>query len=750
MISPIEIFRQLKLQSLPPTKEIARSIRHRSWITQQITKLLFMVLILVAVLGATTAYLKRETMKSVYDLYNRRVESMDRLFQIRRWYTFTMPATVHNYLRLKHSPLQTSEVVQTQKEIRSVLFRNMTDADSSMNLVIATLREQKELNVAHRMVIIVSDIKFILQELTDEQQMQILTQKGTNVKQEQEEIPLPLRSNIVEYDVQHLELFNLMMQGARDIIRHEEELDKIKNIVIGTGVGALFAVLILSSSTILRRIRRSFSTIQKAFQLSPLERKKILQPLAGHNDELSAIATIVNDTLNTVEEKNKQDDLRYRIASIGRRESSIPAITEEITRFLCEITGSASGALYMKHIRIDSHDPYLSLCATYGCPARESMRLTFYPGEGLIGGSYENKQIVRANIMGSSLSPVHKSAKHSTVQGDDVAFQALPTSIGNIVQPYYCAVPFVFQDDCLAVGEFTSAVPFSDEVSTLFEVLRDNVASVLSSAQAQQRITDLLQETQAQNAEIQLQNAEIIEQKYLIEQQKEQSEKLLGNILPRSIGQRLKTGDTVIADSYDAVSVLFADMVGFTKLSARIPAGELVQLLNWMFSEFDDASLRYGLEKIKTIGDCYMIAGGIPEVTNDHTVRMLFFAFNMLRSLESVREMTEVDVNLRIGIHCGSCVAGVIGKHKFAYDLWGDSVNTASRMESHGDPGKIHVSHAFIMTLLSAPKVESLSPHTYRMSLPEIDVPLTIMVEERGTITVKGKGEMQTYFIHRV
>ncbi len=211
-----------------------------------------------------------------------------------------------------------------------------------------------------------------------------------------------------------------------------------------------------------------------------------------------------------------------------------------------------------------------------------------------------------------------------------------------------------------------------------------------------------------------------------LQQAHEESETLLFNILPAPIAHRLKSGERAIADRFDSVTVLFVDIVGFTKLSARITPEELVQGLNTIFKRFDELAKKYGLEKIKTIGDAYMVAGGLPERSVNHSERVARFALEIQTAMQSeeLRTSRGEVVQLRIGIHTGSAVAGVIGTSKFSYDLWGDTVNTASRMESHGEAGKIHCSEEVYATLYEK-----------------------FVFEERGFLEVKGKGQMKTYFL---
>lgn len=202
------------------------------------------------------------------------------------------------------------------------------------------------------------------------------------------------------------------------------------------------------------------------------------------------------------------------------------------------------------------------------------------------------------------------------------------------------------------------------------------------------------------------------------------SEALLLNILPEPIAERLKEGEEVIADEFSDVTILFADIVGFTRLAARTTPQELVVLLNRVFSAFDRLTRRHGLEKIKTIGDAYMVVGGLPVPQADHAEAIAKMALDMHAEVERLgRELGE-PLSLRIGIDSGPIMAGVIGEQKFAYDLWGDSVNTASRMESHGMPG---------CTQLTEGAYERLRDK--------------FVCEERGTINVKGKDEMKTYFL---
>jgi class 3 adenylate cyclase len=209
-----------------------------------------------------------------------------------------------------------------------------------------------------------------------------------------------------------------------------------------------------------------------------------------------------------------------------------------------------------------------------------------------------------------------------------------------------------------------------------------------------------------------------------IQAEQERADRLLLNILPRSIADRLKRRPRVIAERFESVTVVFGDLVGFTGLSQRLTAEQLVQVLDEIFSRFDLLADQFGLEKIKTIGDAYMVVAGVPEPCADHARRAARMALAMRETIAAFATERTVDVKMRIGMHTGEVVAGVIGQRKFSYDLWGDTVNTASRMESHGEPGRVHLSEAAHEALGDA-----------------------FVCTARGTVQVKGKGEMQTFWL---
>ena len=211
------------------------------------------------------------------------------------------------------------------------------------------------------------------------------------------------------------------------------------------------------------------------------------------------------------------------------------------------------------------------------------------------------------------------------------------------------------------------------------------------------------------------------------------SERLLLNVLPHSIAERLKgraeiTAESfreVIVDSFAEVTVLFADIVQFTEFSKGVSAEVLVTVLNDIFTRFDAIADKHGMEKIKTIGDCYMAAAGLPVPAADHAIRAAHMALDMMEAMHNYNEQSRYQLKVRIGISTGAVVAGVIGRRKFLYDLWGDIVNTASRMESHGLAGRIQVTDS-TRECLSEP----------------------FLLEERGVIHVKGRGDMHTWFLN--
>jgi adenylate cyclase len=206
--------------------------------------------------------------------------------------------------------------------------------------------------------------------------------------------------------------------------------------------------------------------------------------------------------------------------------------------------------------------------------------------------------------------------------------------------------------------------------------------------------------------------------------ERERSEALLRSMLPAPVVERLRSGETVIADHFDAATILFCDIVGFTALASRLPAARTIALLNHVFSNLDRLARSFGLEKIKTIGDAYLVAGGLPEERPDHALAVARMALSIPDAVAEAGRGAGADLTARIGMHTGPVAAGVIGTDKFVYDVWGDTVNVASRLERHGVPGRVHISEDVRAALGEAFRFEPLPPKM-----------------------IKGKGSMQTYLL---
>ena len=282
-------------------------------------------------------------------------------------------------------------------------------------------------------------------------------------------------------------------------------------------------------------------------------------------------------------------------------------------------------------------------------------------------------------------------------------------------------IPIIFIS---ALGETLDKVRAFEVGGVDFVTKPFQVEEVLARIKAHLQIRALQQQLQTQNEQLQKEIRDRIRCEQDLTQEREKSEKLLLNILPEAIAEQLKQNSQAIAYRFDAVTILFADIVNFTGLSAAIDPTELVSLLNQIFSEFDQLAEKYGLEKIKTIGDAYMVVGGVPNPMTHHAAAIADMALDMQAAIGQYQRSDGSSFQLRIGIDTGPVVAGVIGMKKFSYDLWGDAVNLASRMESHGEPGRIQVTEAIYQCL----------GDRYRF-LP------------RGTVSIKGLPNMSTYWL---
>ncbi|MEG4284689.1 adenylate/guanylate cyclase domain-containing protein [Microcoleus sp. A006_D1] len=289
-------------------------------------------------------------------------------------------------------------------------------------------------------------------------------------------------------------------------------------------------------------------------------------------------------------------------------------------------------------------------------------------------------------------------------------------------------IPIIFLSALVEVSNKVKAFNAGgvDYITKPFEAIE-----VVSRVENQLRLRELELQLREKNKmlqrEIAFREQAEIETRLLLETtkfQKDEIEQLLLNILPKAIAERLQSGQSIIADSFSDVSVLFADLVGFTNFASQKSAAETVKVLNQIFSGFDQLSLQHGLEKIKTIGDAYMVVGGLPEPQENHALAIAQMALDMQAAVASFNAKNNHSFSLRIGINIGGVVAGVIGLTKFSYDLWGDTVNVAHRMESNGIPGEIQVTAA-----------------VYERLKDKFSFKL------RGAIEIKGKGEMMAYFL---
>ncbi len=290
------------------------------------------------------------------------------------------------------------------------------------------------------------------------------------------------------------------------------------------------------------------------------------------------------------------------------------------------------------------------------------------------------------------------------------------------------SIPIIFLSALVEVSNKVKAFNAGgvDYITKPFEPI-EVVARVENQLRLRELEMQLMEKNQMYRREIAFREESEIEARLLLETtkfQKEQIEDLLLNILPKPIADRLQDGQSTIADSFSDVSVLFADLVGFTNFASDKTATETVKVLNQIFSQFDQLSLQHGLEKIKTIGDAYMVVGGLPEPQENHAETIAQMALDMQAAVTHFNAKNNHSFSLRIGINIGGVVAGVIGLTKFSYDLWGDTVNVAHRMESNGIPGKIQVTAAVYERLKDK--------FAFTM---------------RGAIEIKGKGEMIVYLL---
>ncbi|NUQ74062.1 MAG: FIST C-terminal domain-containing protein [Polyangiaceae bacterium] len=344
-----------------------------------------------------------------------------------------------------------------------------------------------------------------------------------------------------------------------------------------------------------------------------------------------------------------------------------------------------------------------------GLPAEGSPRVTPIPG--IRGGSL--KIPVNGFYTYGEIGPIDSSRRH------------LAASKFHNTTLVLCAISGLSPPSTSDELERTPAMPAAVDLEVENQRLkRENLRLSRNVRKLEERIETIDKMARA-NEQVSLSlYSEIERVRRELEDEKRKVDSLLLNILPAPIAERLKTRTGTIAEAFPAATVLFSDIVGFTALSEQIPPDRVVSLLSDLFSAFDDLVERYQLEKIKTIGDAYMVAGGIPHTRADHAVAVAALALDMQGVVADFARRLSQPMSIRIGIHSGPVVAGVIGKKKFIYDLWGDTVNTAARMESHGIPGQIQVSE-----------------RSYGLLRDDFEL------EERGPIQVKDKGVMRTWLL---
>jgi adenylate cyclase len=398
-------------------------------------------------------------------------------------------------------------------------------------------------------------------------------------------------------------------------------------------------------------------------QLTLRSLRLVLQQAEQESRMLFAASQAINDA----------PDFRSAIASL------LELICQSIS-WDCAAAWMPNGAgTVLEQVANYCREPNLQL------PQPKNQVLKFAPQEGLLGRIWVSKQPEWFEDCSSMEDEDASCCLYAPV--------ATPAGLKAVF-----GVPVLANNEAIAIFVFYS----SDTQS-----FKERAVALVSAVTTQ--LTAFIRRKQAEEA---------------LQQQKAATEKLLLNILPRPIAERLQSGEEAIADYFEDVSVLFADIVGFTEFAAGKPPERVVKILNEIFSQFDQLSQQYGLEKIKTIGDSYMVAGGLPIPKADRDTAIAHMALDLLTCIQSYNTQKSQNFQLRIGINFGPVVAGIIGTTKFIYDLWGDTVNVASRMESTGLAGKIHVTA------------------TVRDRLKE-----QFYFEPRGEVSIKGKGKLLTYWL---
>ncbi len=483
--------------------------------------------------------------------------------------------------------------------------------------------------------------------------------------------------------------------------------------LIVASVALLFAVIITSRYLMLRRkikelnSKTSFAVKEEELVKVTFESNGELGQIASDFNKLASRYTKTKkDNLSLHSETKEKKNLDQKLKGV---ESSLSQIT-----LLTEIGKEITGSLDVEHI--------LQILFTYVSSSMEveNLNLLYYTDS--------TAHTIRVNKDGKLDRPPHSKENSSILEWClDNGKEAF---LNNAVEDYS---QYVFDPIASLDGSYNPAaimcIPFSLHDSKLGALsVESKIAEVYNSYHL-----DFLR-TLVSYLAVALDNVKIYElldeSKSTLEQEKHKSDKLLLNILPSEIADELKENGEAVARKFDSVSILFTDFKEFTRMSQELSPEELVADINYCFKAFDAICDKYNIEKIKTIGDSYMAAGGIPVPDANSVKNTILAAFEMKQFImndhDKRKRLGKTPFQMRIGINTGPVVAGIVGVKKFQYDIWGDAVNTASRMESHGEVGRINISH-----------------YTYELLKDDED----LKFEHRGKIQAKGKGEVDMYFV---
>ncbi|MFT5515629.1 MAG: adenylate cyclase [Rhodothermales bacterium] len=442
-----------------------------------------------------------------------------------------------------------------------------------------------------------------------------------------------------------------------------------------------------------------------------------------HLDLRSDINAVVGHSellLEELEEENADEDVRSDLIKIGESGRRLVEFIEEIVEFVEVMSGQAG----MKMGLIETSEEMSDLVSSLRGLAALKLEEQHAPGRILVVDDNEmNRDVLgkRLERSGHEILTACDGREALDVLEKESVDLVLLDIMMPVMDGYQVLVHMKKSDDLrlLPVIVLSAADQLESVVRCIEMGADDFLPKPFNSALLMARVGACIEKKRLRDRE-----QEILED---LRVERENSERLLLNILPASIAARLKAGEETIADSYQEVTVLFSDVVGFTAMSAQVSPTELVIELNKLFRRFDALTIKYGVEKIKTIGDAYMAVGGVPEVVSDHAERVADMALAMQLEMDEYNKDSPTPLQIRIGLNTGTVVAGVAGTAKFAYDLWGDAVNIASRMESTGIAGQIQVSESTASQLRE----------------------LGFVLEKRGEVEVKGKGIMNTWMLRR-